>query len=130
METRILVGCLGIAFFFMLLMGVYIVMESRMSCRSPHVLNEIDRTKDAVSDEEAAEAAAKAFMDELGRDSGLDRTMEYETEITFDEARYEWRVWYLPKGIDSHSLSGLLAMHKGRYVDIRRDYGVVVDYGW
>ncbi len=130
MENRILEGCLGIAIFFMLLMGVYIVMESRMGCRGPHVLNAIDRTKDVISDETAAEAAAKAFFDELGRDSGLDRTIEYEAEITFDEARYEWRVWYLPKGIDRDSLSGLLAMHKGRYVDIRRDYGVVVDYGW
>lgn len=121
---------MGVSFFFMLLMGVYIVMEAEMYCKVPHVLSDIDRTKDVVSDEEAAEAVAKAFLDALKGKWGLDRTIEYEAEITFDEERYEWRVWYLPKGIDRDSLSGLLAMHKGRYVDIRRDYGVVVDCGW
>lgn len=84
-----------------------------------------DRSRDYVSNEEAAKKMAEAFLDE--NDPGWKDNVEYEVEVIFIEQIYKWIVYYHEK-----SPEGTMVLDgSARMLRIRRDNGEVsLYYAW
>ena len=117
MKMKILYSCLGIFFLIILSLGNHIVKQEPV-CEREH-LDEIDRTKDIVPNEETARKIAESII-EADKQWIWEENIIYEIDITFNELNYEWFVDYHPE-IEE----GAYWLDGGKNVRIRRDNGLV-----
>lgn len=98
-------------------LGTYI---RKPNCEHVH-LDEIDRSKDVVPNENTAEKLAEVF---IGSQEGKwIKGREHGIEISYDDQRYEWIISYDPN-VNAEE-EGTIVLDGGRTVWIRRDYGTV-----
>lgn len=120
MKKKIVYVCLGISFLLNILTVGYILRNKLLLdlYEQAHWYH-IDRTGNVVPDEETAKRIAEAIIDadELWT---WDFDEDYETEITFDEETYRWKVAYLPKLPE-----GMMLVDGDKCIWIRKDNGWV-----
>lgn len=95
---------------------VYIV-KTEPVCERAH-LDEIDRSKELIPDEETALKIADAVIS-VDKDVVWDENYTYEVSISFDEETYEWLVTYGPM------VPGKVVFDGGKYIWIRKDSGQI-----
>lgn len=124
MKIKVLYGSFCVSVCTIIVLSLYIVNREPI-CERLH-LDEIDRTKNIVSDEEMAKDIAELYI--RGREKkenyeGEDiRSLEvtYNVEVIFNEKDYEWIVGYTTIPPEGHYiLDGEFAIR------IRRDNGMV-----
>lgn len=109
MKTKILFGGWLLSILIIIILGTYIV-KSEPKCERKH-LDEIDRSKELVPDEETALKIADAIISG-DKDVEWDEDFTYEVSVSFDEETYEWLVMYAPTipgkvVFDGENISGL-----------------------
>lgn len=117
MRSIILYVCLGISVLLSLVLCIYIVKYDA-ECERVH-LDVINRDYDTVSEAEGAKKIAAAYLG-LEEDWELKENPAYDAEVIFNESGYEWIVIFSPTGSESD---------KERVVGIRKDYGIIAEYG-
>lgn len=116
MKTKILFGGWMLSIFIIIILGTYIV-KSEPKCDRKH-LDEIDRSKELIPDEETALKIADAIIS-VDKDVEWDEDFTYEVSVSFDEETYEWLVMYAP------TIPGKVVFDGGNYIWIRKDNGYV-----
>ncbi len=109
-----------------------IVLGTYLNMREPkceHIHLEIDRTKNVIPNEKAAEKIAEIFISSLQEDEfRWIQGREHGVEISYDDQRYEWIVDYDPN-VNAEE-EGTFVLDRGKTVWIRRDYGIVTGFLW
>lgn len=100
--------------FIIIILCVYIVKREPV-CERVH-LDEIDRSKELIPDEETALKIADAVI-AVDKEVEWDKECTYEASVSFDEETYEWLVTYGPSKPDKVIFDG------GKYIWIRKDNG-------
>lgn len=122
MKSKIPAICLGTSLVLNIGLAGFLIQRGP-SCEYTH-LNEIDRTKDVIPNEETARKMAEVYLDDFFY-FHKDMELPYDAEITFDEAKYEWTVlFYLKEPED-----GGMWLDGSWFVKMRRDYGIATDFG-
>lgn len=122
MKVKVLYVCLCISILICASLGHYIVKHKPV-CERVH-LDDIDRTKDVVPDEETALRIAEAIVDSHEYWE-WEEDVDYEVEILFNEMNYEWSVQWQPPIPE-----GAIMLDGGKTVFIRRDTGAISISAW
>ncbi len=126
MKVKIPYIYLGISYCIILLLSVNILTRKPV-CERIHI-DEIDRTKNVVSNEEMAikivelyENWSEKYKNHEGNNgSNASMEMPYEIEVIYDEQQYEWIVQFQAIVPDGHSILD------GYYdIGVRRDNGML-----
>lgn len=129
MKTKILYICFTLSVVLTLVMGVYLVTWEP---ECDHVHRDeiaIDRTKDIVPDEAAAEKIARYSLREGGYAGGFSMSGEefvrYDADVTFVEQTNEWIVDFTAFSREG----GHMIIYDGiSHVGVRRDNGYFTWY--
>ncbi len=121
MKNKILFVCLSISILINALLVIHII-NMEPPCEHIHY-DDIDRTKDIVSDEETARRMAEAVLRMEKSAWGLKEDFYY-TEIFYNEAGHEWIVYF-----DLNPPGEVSILDAERIAGVRRDNGMVLYYG-
>lgn len=108
-----------------------IALGIHLSIRKPeceHIhLEEIDRTKDVVPNENAAEKIAEIFMKSQDGKLAWGKKIDYGVEVAYDDQNYEWIVYY---DANANVEDGYMILDANKKIRIRRDYGIITWFVW
>ena len=116
MKTGFLYVCFALSFLINMVLSIHLLKREPV-CGHVH-LDEIDRTKDVIPDEETALRLAKEKLIHPMADSFV-----YEYHVFFNEPSYEWIVF-----IEARAKDGGFVLDGGDYLWLRRDYGTLSNY--
>lgn len=123
LKGKVLYAWLIVSLTIIAFLGTYIVKREPI-CERIH-LDDIDRNRNVVFDEEMAKRIAEAYIDSFDEPLGWDEDFVYDVKVTFDEVNYEWIVEYLPQ-----APKGKMVVDGGKTARIRRDNGILSSYAW
>jgi hypothetical protein len=112
MRIKILYVCFTLSFFINMALCIHLLKREPV-CGHIH-LDEIDRTRDVVPNEETAVRLAKEK-----RRNWIADSLSYTYRVLYNEPSYEWIVF-----IQCREEEGCIITDGGTAVWLRRDYGV------
>ena len=105
-----------LSIFIIIVLCAYIVNREPV-CERVH-LDEIDRSKELIPDEETAIKIADTIIS-ADKEVEWNEKFTYEVRVSFDEETYEWLVMYAP------TIPGKVVFDGGKYIWIRKDSGQI-----
>ena len=119
-KNKILFVCLVISYLIIGILYIYLV-KYELVCERVHI-NDVDKGRDIITDEEAAEKIAYALVE--GK-LGVEESGKYQTKVTFDQRTNEWEVLFY-----QITPEGAYVLDAGGVIKIKRDSGIVTDIIW
>lgn len=104
-------------------LGTYI---RKPNCEHVH-LDEIDRSKDVIPNENTAEKIAEIFMKSQEGALAWGEGIEYGVDVSYDDQNYEWIVYY---DANANVEDGYMILDADKKIWIRRDYGIITWFVW
>ena len=119
-KNRILFICLGVAYLIIGILYIYLVKYG-LVCERVHI-NDVDKGRDIIADEETARKIAYALVE--GK-LGFEESKKYQTEVSFNQRTNEWEVFF-------HQMTpeGAFVLDAGGVIRIERDSGIVTEIIW